>query len=210
MRRHPVLTDSAIQWRTLRRLLTHPESSGSRRAAAREKPRLRPRLGRIERVLQSDRTAPKKPWNTTERRWVLSQSLRAIARPTHPSRADVRLGRLDVAPPTGAWIETAASQLLLWDNSSSHLVGRAHSMRPRRRNTMGPRIQNSYGPARHGASALSRQSPSVISLRHPQSQRTAHGTQVIHGSNRFTKSTRPSLRRRSEGLCFGMAVTCLW
>jgi transposase len=56
-----------IHWQTLKKILAHEEPPGFRASAPRAKPKLGPFLPIIHRILEADRTAPRKQRHTAER-----------------------------------------------------------------------------------------------------------------------------------------------
>ena len=62
-----VLRETGMHWRTLEKILDHPEPPGYRRSREHPRPKLGPFLGRIEAILQSDGSAPVKQRHTAKR-----------------------------------------------------------------------------------------------------------------------------------------------
>jgi len=62
-----VCSEYGIGWRTLEKILTHPEPPGYRTSAPRPKTKLGPYLGVVEEILASDREAPPKQHHTAKR-----------------------------------------------------------------------------------------------------------------------------------------------
>ena len=59
--------DEKISYKTLEKVLTHPEPPGYRRAAPYPEPKLGPYVARIEEILGSDKSLPKKQRHTAQR-----------------------------------------------------------------------------------------------------------------------------------------------
>jgi transposase len=62
-----VQRESHLHWKTLRKILDHPEPPGYRQERPRPKPKLRPFLPALHRVLEDDREAPRKQRHTAKR-----------------------------------------------------------------------------------------------------------------------------------------------
>ncbi len=64
-----ILEETGMHWKTLEKILTHPEPPGYRMKQARLKPVLGPYLSRIHEILKSDRdpTIPRKQKHTAQR-----------------------------------------------------------------------------------------------------------------------------------------------
>ncbi len=62
-----ILRETGMHWRTLEKILAHPEPPGYRRQRAYPRPKLGPYLGRIEAILQADKSAPPKQRHTANR-----------------------------------------------------------------------------------------------------------------------------------------------
>src|SRR6516225_7477077 len=62
-----VCREFGIHWDTLRKILSHPEPPGYRRATPRARPKLDPFLPVIHQILQADKKAPRKQHHTTIR-----------------------------------------------------------------------------------------------------------------------------------------------
>ena len=62
-----ILRETGMHWTTLEKILDHPEPPGYRRAAPRPRPKLDPFLPVIHRILEADRTAPRKQRHTAQR-----------------------------------------------------------------------------------------------------------------------------------------------
>ena len=56
-----------IHWKTLRKILDHPEPPGYRRTAPRPRPKLGPFLPAIHQILEDDKKAPRKQRHTAKR-----------------------------------------------------------------------------------------------------------------------------------------------
>ena len=59
--------ETGMRWKTLEKVLQHPEPPGYRMAMERQKPKLGPYLKRIEDILDSDKEMPKKQRHTAKR-----------------------------------------------------------------------------------------------------------------------------------------------
>ena len=59
--------ETGMHWKTLEKVLKHPEPPGYRMAMERQKPKLGPYLKRIEDILDSDKEMPKKQRHTAKR-----------------------------------------------------------------------------------------------------------------------------------------------
>ena len=62
-----VCRDYSIHWKTLEKILQHPEPPGYRQRQPRERPKLDPFLPIIHEILEQDKTAPRKQRHTTKR-----------------------------------------------------------------------------------------------------------------------------------------------
>jgi transposase len=62
-----VLRETGMHWRTLEKMLAHPEPPGYRRTREHPRPRLGPYLGRINEILQADQAVPVKQRHTAQR-----------------------------------------------------------------------------------------------------------------------------------------------
>jgi len=62
-----IIKDYRIGWRTLEKILAHPEPPGYHKSADREKAKLGPFIGVIEQILEADRDAPPKQHHTSKR-----------------------------------------------------------------------------------------------------------------------------------------------
>lgn len=62
-----VCRDYSLHWKTLEKILSHPEPPGYRQRQPRERPKLAPFLPIIQEILEQDKTAPRKQRHTTKR-----------------------------------------------------------------------------------------------------------------------------------------------
>lgn len=62
-----VCKDFSIHWKTLEKILKHPEPPGYRQRQPRERPKLDPFVPIIQEILEQDKTAPRKQRHTTKR-----------------------------------------------------------------------------------------------------------------------------------------------
>src|SRR5262245_21435442 len=62
-----VLRETGIHWRTLEKVLAHPEPPGYRTKVPRPRPKLGPFLDRIARILEEDQGCPRKQRHTAKR-----------------------------------------------------------------------------------------------------------------------------------------------
>ena len=62
-----ILRETGMHWRTLEKILAHPEPPGYRAKVARGKPKLGPYLDRIARILDEDKDCPRKQRHTAKR-----------------------------------------------------------------------------------------------------------------------------------------------
>lgn len=62
-----VCRDFSIHWKTLEKILSHPEPPGYRQRHPRERPKLDPFLPIIHEILEQDKTAPRKQRHTIKR-----------------------------------------------------------------------------------------------------------------------------------------------
>ena len=62
-----ILRETGMHWKTLEKILQHPEPPGYRMKQERPKPKIGPFLERIGDILESDRALPKKQRHTAKR-----------------------------------------------------------------------------------------------------------------------------------------------
>ena len=81
-----------IHWSTLKKVLTHEEPPGYRRARSPRRPTIEPVLPIIRQILADDTTAPKKQRHTAHRIWQRLQNEHAVTGAGTP-RSKTRSGR---------------------------------------------------------------------------------------------------------------------
>jgi transposase len=64
-----ILRETGMHWKTLQKMLTHPEPPGYRQCKPRPKQKLGPYQERIEQILKEDQWLPRKQRHTAKRVW---------------------------------------------------------------------------------------------------------------------------------------------
>ena len=64
-----ILRETGMHWKTLQKMLTHPEPPGYRQRKVRAQPKLGPYQERIEQILKEDQLLPRKQRHTAKRIW---------------------------------------------------------------------------------------------------------------------------------------------
>ena len=67
--RRQILRETGLHWRTLKKILEHPEPPGYQQKQARQRRKLGPFEARIEEILQADQAMPRKQRHTAKRLW---------------------------------------------------------------------------------------------------------------------------------------------
>ena len=93
--------ETGMHWKTLEKVLQHPEPPGYRLAKERPKPKLGPYLKRIEDILDSDTEVPKKQRHTAKRifeRIAYRSRLSVRTDESRPTNSDAEKGRSEPLP----------------------------------------------------------------------------------------------------------------
>ena len=69
-----ILRETGMHWTTLDKMLAHPSPPAYQRTASASKPKIGPYLDRIQEILESDKSMPRKQRHTVKRMWQVLQS----------------------------------------------------------------------------------------------------------------------------------------